>query len=100
MLHILSRARDFKEIINMGGIANTTQLMIAADSANLDMIKFLLSNGANIKDKANDGLNVTMFATMSRAKPQKVIEVIEFLLANGVPSVLQKLARERYETKR
>lgn len=36
----------------MGGIANTTPLMIAADSANLDMIKFLLSNGANIKDKA------------------------------------------------
>lgn len=90
MLNILSKAKDFKKTIDIGDTSQITPLMIAANNGNIEITKFLLANGANVKHRANDGLNIIMFAAMSKIESKKVIEVIKFLLTQGAPSPLSK----------
>jgi ankyrin repeat protein len=63
-------------------------LMRAAKTARLDMCRLLLERGADIKNCNSQGISALHYA-LFRARPaipsQPIIDLVEFLLENGVP---------------
>jgi len=66
--------------ISLIGHVNYTPLRSAAQSGNLDLVKFLISKGARINQDSSEHESVLSFAAKSGNN-----EVVQFFIDNGVP---------------
>ncbi len=75
----------FYQLINAkGGDIEETPLLLAAEGGNLEMVKFLIENGADITAVSCAGFNVFTFAIPdfweARYKKDKCLKVVEYLI--------------------
>jgi ankyrin repeat protein len=75
---LLERGADVDEASDTGPAAGYTCLMMVARNANPELVKFLLSKGADINAKAKDGSTA-----LSLAMKENDTEMVALLKANG-----------------
>ena len=75
---LLSKGVDIDETRTSGGSQGFTNLMMAVDSNNEEVVRFLIKNGANVNAKTKDG-----DTALSLAVKKGYTNIIEILKANG-----------------
>ena len=75
---LLSRGVDIDEAHTSGGSQGFTNLIMAVDSNNEEVVRFLIKNGANVNAKTRDGSTA-----LSLAEKMEYQNIIEILKANG-----------------
>jgi hypothetical protein len=66
------------DVINQQNRNGVTLLMYAVDKNRLDIVEFLVKNGANVNAQDNDGLTALIAAAL-----MGYIEIVDFLVKNG-----------------
>ena len=75
---LLSKGVDIDEACTSGGSQGFTNLIMAVDSNNEEVVRFLIKNGANVNAKTRDG-----DTALSLAVKKGYTNIIEILKANG-----------------
>ncbi|MBB3696804.1 ankyrin repeat domain-containing protein [Flammeovirga yaeyamensis] len=63
--------------LNPKGYSGTTTLMHAAREGCLESVEYLVENGANVKDKSDDGKTVIDFAKFNEANAEGVLQLLK-----------------------
>lgn len=75
---LLSKGADINATLSIKGGEGMTSLMMAARNNHLELVKFLVENGADVNAKAKNGSTALSFATEDNYS-----EVVEYLKSKG-----------------
>jgi ankyrin repeat protein len=84
-------------LVAMSGVSNRQPIFAACYSGSLDIVRLLVKNGANINVYYSTGdTNYYAFMEVLRSPSNKRLQIIEYLLKNGLDNIKQIESEDKY----